>query len=68
MNYQRTRHNLGNFNCLTNSNVYRKFTYIFRRVRKAAKSDCWLRHICPYVRPSADMEQFGPQWTDFDET
>jgi len=26
---------------------------IFRRVRKIAKSDCLLRHVCPPVRPSS---------------
>jgi hypothetical protein len=26
---------------------------VFRRVRKIAKSDRWLRHVCPSVRPSA---------------
>ena len=25
---------------------------IFRRVRKIANSDCWLRHVCPSVSPS----------------
>ena len=39
----------------TSSYFYRKtlFTFIpnsvFRRVRKIAKSDCWLRHVCPSV-------------------
>jgi hypothetical protein len=39
--------------------------YFFRRVCKIAKSDSWLRHICPSVRPSERMEQLGSHWTDF---
>jgi hypothetical protein len=35
----------------------------FRRVRKIARSDYKLRHVCPSVR----MEQRGSHWTDFDE-
>ena len=36
----------------------------FRRVRKIAKSDYQLRHICLSVL----MEQLGSQWMDFDKT
>jgi hypothetical protein len=39
----------------------------FRRVRKIAKSDYELRHICPSVRPSVLMEQVGYHWTDCHE-
>jgi hypothetical protein len=35
----------------------------FRRVRKIAKNNCCLCHVCP----SVCMEQFGSQWTDFRE-
>jgi hypothetical protein len=34
-----------------------------RRVRKIAKNDCWLRHVCP----SVCMEQLGSNRTDFHE-
>jgi len=37
--------------------------FIFRRVRKIAKSDYQLRHVCPSVR----MEQLGSHWTDHHE-
>jgi len=30
---------------------------------KLAKSDYWLRHVCPSVR----TEQLGSHWTDFHE-
>jgi len=36
---------------------------IFRRVRTTAKSDYYLRHVCPSDR----MEQLGYNWTDFHE-
>jgi len=36
---------------------------IFRRVRKIAKCDYYLRH----VRPSVYMEQLGSKLMDFDE-
>jgi hypothetical protein len=36
----------------------------FRRVRKIAKSDYYLNHVCPSVHP---MEQLGSHWTDFRE-
>jgi hypothetical protein len=36
--------------------------FVFRSVRKIAKSDFQLY----YVRPSARMEQLGFHWTDFD--
>jgi hypothetical protein len=39
----------------------------FMRVRKIAKSDFWLRHVCPYARPPISMEQLGSHWTDFHE-
>jgi hypothetical protein len=35
---------------------------IFRRVRKIAESDCYLRHVHP-----SGMEQLGSYWTDFHE-
>jgi hypothetical protein len=35
----------------------------FRRVRKTAKREYQLRHVCPSVR----MEQLGSRWTDFHE-
>jgi len=38
-------------------------SWIFRRVRKIAKSDYYLRLICPSVR----MEQIGSHWMDFHE-
>ena len=34
---------------------------IFGIVRKIARNDCYLRHVCPSVR----MEQLGSHWTDF---
>ena len=51
----------------------------FRSVRKAAKSDCWLRcvclSVCPSVRPSVPPSAFpsawkhlGFHWTDFYES
>jgi len=36
---------------------------IFRSVRKVAKSDFELRHVCPSVR----MEQLSSHWTDIHE-
>ena len=36
---------------------------LFIRIRKIAKSDNQLRHVCPSVR----MEQLGSHWTDFYE-
>ena len=38
--------------------------YFFKRIRKIAKSDCWLRRVLPSVR----MEQLGSHWKDFDGT
>jgi hypothetical protein len=35
----------------------------FRRVRKIAKGDFYIR----YVRPVVRTEQLGSHWTDFDE-
>jgi hypothetical protein len=41
----------------------------FRHVRKTAKSDYWLPHVClpvcvlPSVRPSVRKEQLGSHWT-----
>jgi hypothetical protein len=35
---------------------------VFRRVRRIAKNDCWLLHVCPPAR----MEELGCHWTDFD--
>jgi len=37
--------------------------FIFRRVRKIAKGDYLLRHVCPSIR----MEQLGSHWKDFYE-
>ena len=43
----------------------------FRRVREIAKSDYYLRHVCPsvclYVRPSVRIEWLGSHWTNFHE-
>jgi hypothetical protein len=39
--------------------------HLFRRVRKTAKIDYQLRHVCPSVRPSIRMEQLGSHWSDF---
>jgi len=36
---------------------------VFRQVRKIAKSDYYLRHVCPSIR----MEQLGSHSTDFHE-
>jgi hypothetical protein len=36
---------------------------VYGRVRNIAKSDYWLRHVCPSVR----TEQLGFHWTDFHE-
>ena len=41
--------------------------WFLMHVRKIAKGDCWLRHVCLYVRPSVRMEQLGSHWTDFHE-
>jgi hypothetical protein len=40
---------------------------VFRRVRKTAKSDYQLRHVCLSVCLSVRMEQLGSRWTDFYE-
>jgi len=39
------------------------FYSVFRRVRKIAKNDYWLCHVCPSVR----MEQLGSDRMDFHE-
>jgi hypothetical protein len=36
---------------------------VFRRVRKTAKSECYIRYVCPSVR----VEQLGSYWTYFHE-
>jgi hypothetical protein len=41
--------------------------WFFRRVRKIAKSDYHLHHVCPSVRLSVQMKQLGSHWTDFNE-
>jgi hypothetical protein len=45
----------------------RKSCWIFRCVRKIAKSDCYIRHVCLSVLPSVHMKQLGSHWTDFHE-
>ena len=40
---------------------------IFRRVRKIAKSDNWVRHVLS-VSPSVRMKQLGSHWTNVDKT
>jgi hypothetical protein len=40
---------------------------VFRRVRKIARSDYWLRHVCLSVRPFVCMEQIGSQFGDLHE-
>ena len=42
--------------------------YVFRRIRKIAKGDCWLCHVCLVVRPSVRMEQLGSQRSGFHES
>ena len=37
--------------------------FLIGRVRKIAKSVCWLRHVCPSVR----MGKLRSHWTDFRE-
>jgi hypothetical protein len=41
-----------------------RLVFVVRRVRKIAKSDCWLYHVRLFVL----MEQLCSHWTDFDET
>jgi len=53
------RSNFGSFLPCPNAST------VFRRVRKIAKSDCYLRHVCLSVRPPACMELFGSHWSDF---
>jgi hypothetical protein len=49
---------------MTHILIAQKWHYtIFRRVRKIAKSDYKLRHVCPSVR----MQQLGSHWTNFRE-
>ena len=41
---------------------------VFRRVRKIAKSDFWLRHVCPSIHPSVCTHGTTRlHWTDFCE-
>ena len=48
----------------TFNTLWEKHTvYIFKRIRKIAKSDYHLRCVCPSIR----MEQLSSHWTDFDE-
>jgi hypothetical protein len=42
------------------------FSYVFRRLRKLAKNDYYLRHVMP-VCPPARVQQLGSHWPDFDE-
>jgi len=37
------------------------------RVRKIAKSDYLLHHVCLYIPSFVRMEQLGSHWTDFRE-
>jgi len=37
----------------------------FRRVRKIAKSDCLISHICVFARVAVRLEHLGFYWTDF---
>ena len=39
----------------------------FRRVRKIAKGDYYLRHVCLSICPSVRIEQLDSHWTDFRE-
>ena len=51
------------------------FSFFFGRIRKIAKSDSSLHHVCLSVclpaclpvRPSLRMEQLGSHWIDFHE-
>jgi len=38
-----------------------------RRVRKIAKSEYYLHHVCLSVCPSIRIEQLDSHWTDFHE-
>jgi len=49
-----------------NDNCY-FYIIIIMRFRKIAKSDYYLRHVCPSVRPSIRMEELGSLWMDFHE-
>ena len=42
------------------------FKLLFMLFRKIAKSDYWLRPVCPSVRPIRNVE-LGSHWTDFHE-
>jgi len=37
------------------------------RIRRIAKSDYWLRHVCVSVDPSVPTRQLGYLWADFHE-
>jgi hypothetical protein len=39
----------------------------FTRVGKSAKSDCYLRQVCPSICPSISMEQLHSYWKNFNE-
>ena len=39
------------------------YIYVFWHVRKIAKSDCQLGHVCLFVR----VEQLNSHWLDFDK-
>ena len=55
------------FSALSSSAVY--FSgYPPRRIRKTAKGDSYLIHVCPYVSLSVQTEQLGSHRTDFHET
>ena len=37
------------------------------QVCRVAKSDCWLRQVCPFVFSSVRIEHLGFYWTNFHE-
>jgi hypothetical protein len=46
-------------------NFQRQCLTIFRHVHKTAKSDYYVRHVCPSVHPSIRMEQLDSHLTNF---
>ena len=51
----------------TQCRVFFYFFFIFWRVRKIAKNDYELRHVCPSARLSVPVQQLGSHWTEFHE-